>query len=164
MIEASGADCKHLNRVTEKQSPGDIFVRRQPEGEMNETIKRINLGAEFYAPEKCYIIELFNKPDDPDASVARARVAPGVTTRWHRLKGTTERYVILEGSGRVEVGSLPPQDVSAGDVVLIPPLCRQRITNVGKGDLIFLVVCTPPFRAEVYEDIDSDPVPPAGSV
>jgi mannose-6-phosphate isomerase-like protein (cupin superfamily) len=130
---------------------------------MNETIKRINLGAEFYTPEKCYIIELSNKPDDPDASIARVRVVPGVTTRWHRLKGTTERYVILEGSGRVEVGSLTPQDVSAGDVVLIPPLCRQRITNLGRGDLIFLAVCTPPFRAEVYEDIDSDPVPRAGS-
>lgn len=32
--------------------------------------------------------------------------APGVTTRWHRVKGTSERYVILEGKGRVEVGTL----------------------------------------------------------
>ena len=130
---------------------------------MNEAIKQINLGAEFYTPEKCYIIELSNTPDDPDASIARARVAPGVTTRWHRVVGTVERYVILEGSGRMEVGSLPPQDVGAGDVVLIPPSCRQRITNLGQGDLIFLAVCTPRFRPEVYEDIDSDPVPDEGS-
>ncbi|MGH8771780.1 MAG: cupin domain-containing protein, partial [Burkholderiales bacterium] len=102
---------------------------------MNETIKRLNPGEEFYAPERCFIIELSNVPDDPDASIARARVTPGVTTRWHRLIGTAERYVILEGEGLVEVGSLPPQEVRAGDIVLIPPSCRQRITNIGQNDL-----------------------------
>lgn len=125
---------------------------------MNEAIKRINLGAELYTPEKCYIIELSNTPDDPEVSIVRARVAPGVTTRWHRLAGTTERYVIIEGIGRVEVGNLPAQDVSAGDIVLIPPSCRQRITNVGDGNLIFLAICTPRFRPEAYEDIDDKPM------
>ena len=123
---------------------------------MNEAIKRMDLGAEFDTPEKCYITELSNTPDDPEASIARARVAPGVTTRWHRLVGIAERYVIIEGSGRVEVGDLPPQAVSAGDVVLIPPSSRQRITNLGQGDLIFLAICTPRFRPEVYEDIDNE--------
>lgn len=111
-------------------------------------------AAEYYTAERCHILELSNTPDDPDASIARARVAPGVTTRWHRLIGTTERYVILEGNGRVEVGTLAAHDVSAGDVVLIPPLCPQRITNVGPRDLIFLAICTPRFRPEAYEDID----------
>jgi mannose-6-phosphate isomerase-like protein (cupin superfamily) len=124
---------------------------------MNEVIKRMNLDTEFYTPEKCYIVELSNTPDDPDASIARARVAPGVTTRWHRLLGTAERYVILEGSGRVEIGSLSPRDVGVGDVVLIPPSCRQRMTSLGPGDLIFLAVCTPRFRPEVYEDVDERP-------
>ena len=130
---------------------------------MHEAIKRINLGAEFFTPEQCYIIELANTPDDPDASIARARVAPGVATRWHRLVGTTERYVILEGSGRVEVDSLSPQDVGIGDVVLIPPSCRQRITSLGQQDLIFLAICTPRFRREVYEDLDNDPLPREGN-
>ena len=121
---------------------------------MNEAIRRIDPDAEFYTTEKCYIIELSNTPDDPEVSIARARVAPGITTRWHRVLGTTERYVIIEGRGRVEVGTLPPQEVSAGDVVLIPPSCRQRISNVGTGDLIFLAICTPRFRREAYEDID----------
>lgn len=117
-------------------------------------IRLFNPSAEFHTDEGCYIIELSNTPEDPEASIARARVAPGVTTRWHRVVGTTERYVILEGNGRVEVGALPPQDVNAGDVVLIPPSCRQRIANVGSGDLIFLAICTPRFRAEVYEDVE----------
>lgn len=123
---------------------------------MNETIKRLDSGDEFYTPERCFIIELSNTPDDPVASIARARVLPRITTRWHRLIGTVERYVILEGEGRVEVGSLPPQHVKAGDFVRIPPSCRQRITNSGERDLIFLAICTPRFTTEVYEDLDSD--------
>jgi mannose-6-phosphate isomerase-like protein (cupin superfamily) len=125
---------------------------------MNEEIRRMNPGAEFYTPEGCYINELSNTEADPDASIARARVRPGRSTRWHRIHGTTERYVILEGSGRIEVGSLPPQKVGPGDVVLIPPSCRQRITNLGGEDLVFLVICTPRFRPEAYEDIDAEPM------
>lgn len=125
---------------------------------MKETIRSIDPRAEFYTPEQCYIIELSNTPDDPDVSIARARVAPHVTTRWHRLVGTTERYVIIDGRGRVEVGSLPPQEVGAGDVVLIPPSCPQRIANIGQGDLVFLAICTPRFKQAAYEDIDSEPL------
>jgi mannose-6-phosphate isomerase-like protein (cupin superfamily) len=130
---------------------------------MNEAVTRMDLDTEFYTTEKCYIIELSNTPDDPDVSIARARLAPGITTRWHRLVGSAERYVILEGSGRVEVGGLSPQEVGVGDVVLIPPSCRQRMTNLGPGDLIFLAVCTPRFRPEAYEDIDSDPLSEVGN-
>jgi mannose-6-phosphate isomerase-like protein (cupin superfamily) len=121
---------------------------------MNDAIRRLNLNEEFHTPEGCFIIEVSNTPDDPGASIARARVEPGVTTRWHRLVDTMERYIILDGRGRVEVGNLPAQQVNPGDVVLIPPLCRQRITNIGQQDLVFLAICTPPFRNEVYEDID----------
>lgn len=124
---------------------------------MKEAIKEQNFNTEVYTPEKCYITELSNTPDDPDASIARARVAPGVTTRWHRLKGTVERYYIVNGRGRVEVGKLPPQEVNSGDIVLIPAMCRQRITNIGSEDLVFLAICTPRFSNEVYEDIEETP-------
>ncbi len=124
---------------------------------MKESVRQQNLGNEFHTPEKCYITELSNSPDDPDVSIARARVEPGVTTRWHRLKGTAERYYIIRGRGRVEVGKLPPQEVKAGDIVLIPPGCRQRITNIGSEDLAFLAICTPRFSNDVYEDIEERP-------
>lgn len=129
---------------------------------MKPTIRRADPGAEFETAERCRILELSNAADDPDVSIARARVAPGVTTRWHRVAGTAERYVILEGAGRVEVGDLAPQDVGPGDVVLIPPSCRQRITNLGAGDLVFLCVCTPRFRQEDYEDAENRPDPERG--
>ena len=117
---------------------------------MKPVIRRADASGEYYTDERCDIRELSNDADDAEASIARARVAPGVTTRWHRLRGTTERYVILEGRGRVEIGELAPQLVEPGDVVLIPPLCRQRITNVGKTDLVFLAICTPRYQQHNY--------------
>jgi len=109
---------------------------------------------EVYLSEGCFLSEWSNTPEDPAVSIARARVPPGVTTRWHRLAGTTERYVILEGTGRAHVGDREPRDVAAGDVVLIPAGCRQRITNTGAGDLVFLAICTPRFINDTYEELE----------
>ena len=120
---------------------------------MEASVRRLVPGAEFATSEGCFIIEVSNSPDDPHLSIARARVAPGVTTQWHRLSGVAERYVIVEGSGRVEIGDRPPEDVRSGDVVLIPPMCRQRITNTGTADLVFLAVCTPRFERARYEPL-----------
>jgi mannose-6-phosphate isomerase-like protein (cupin superfamily) len=108
--------------------------------------------AEYFFQEGCFITEWWNRAEDEAVSVARARVEPGVTTRFHRLAGITERYVIIEGEGNVEVGREPPRIVRPGDVVVIPPGVRQRITNRGATDLLFLAVCTPRFRREAYED------------
>ena len=118
-------------------------------------ILRAHPGAEFHTEEACWILGLSNAASDPELSIARARVAPGVTTRWHRLRGTAERYVILQGSGRVEVADLPPAEVGPGDVVLIPPGARQRIANTGAGDLVFLALCTPRFEPDAYEDLET---------
>jgi mannose-6-phosphate isomerase-like protein (cupin superfamily) len=116
---------------------------------------------EYWFEEGCFITEWLNSPDDPALSIARARVTPGVTTRLHRLAGIAERYVILEGQGRVELvgpdGALTSADhyvsvVEPGDVVVIPPLVSQRISNIGEGDLIFLALCTPRFSRAAYED------------
>lgn len=117
---------------------------------MKATINKCDPATEYYFAEGCFITELSNTPDDPQLSIARARVEPGKTTRWHYLRGVSERYVILEGSGRVEVGDLEPQLVGAGDSVIIPPEVRQRIHNTGENDLIFLAICTPRFEASVY--------------
>lgn len=107
---------------------------------------------EYFMREGCHILELSNSTADEGLSIASARVEPGVTTRLHRVMGTMERYVILSGTGRVEVGDLPEADVGIGDVVLIPPDVDQRITNIGDEDLIFLALCTPRFQQENYQD------------
>lgn len=108
---------------------------------------------ELLTEERCYISEWSNSPTDPLLSIARARVEPGVTTSWHALEGTAERYLILEGRGLVEVGDELAEEVGPFDIVLIPPGERQRIGNTGDGDLVFLAMCTPPFDHAAYREV-----------
>ena len=117
---------------------------------LKSCIKKFDISREYFFVEGCFITELSNTPDDPAVSIARARVEPGKTTQWHCLRGVTERYVILEGIGRVEVGNLEPQVVNAGDTVIIPPGERQRISNIGENSLIFLAICSPRFEESAY--------------
>lgn len=108
-------------------------------------------SGEFFIREGCHVLEWYNTDIDDGVSVARARVRPGVSTEPHRLKATMERYIVLSGQGEVFVGDAPARAVTAGSVVQIPADCRQWIRNTGNDDLVFLVVCTPRFRPEVYE-------------
>jgi mannose-6-phosphate isomerase-like protein (cupin superfamily) len=117
---------------------------------MSGSLFRPDPGVEYFIEEGCFILELLNDPADPDVSIARARVPAGGVTAWHRLRSTTERYLIQEGVGEVGVGAQPPQLVGPGDVVLIPPMVSQRISNTGDSDLVFLAICSPRFRPENY--------------
>ena len=116
-----------------------------------------NPDNEYYFDEGCFIIEMLNEPDDQDVSIARARVLVGSETRLHALQNTTERYVILEGTGKVTIGG-QTQVVNQGDVVTIASSQSQKIHNIGKQDLVFLAVCTPRFEIENYQDIDPKPL------
>ncbi|MFO7869799.1 MAG: cupin domain-containing protein [Bacteroidales bacterium] len=110
---------------------------------------------EYYFKEGCFITEFHNTESDNAVSIAQARVKPGETTRWHALLHTTERYIILSGTGSVEVGDDKPVLVGAHDVVCIPPDIPQRITNTGVDDLIFLAVCSPRFQQKQYIDLEN---------
>ena len=123
---------------------------------MKERVFYAREQSEFLIREGARIVELSNSPDDQDVSIARARVPPGVTTSTHRLRDVDERYVILEGRGRVTVGELPPADVSSGDVVRIPRNTSQAILNTGDSDLVFLCICTPRFTPGCYEEVHHD--------
>ncbi|ADC62940.1 cupin domain-containing protein [Allochromatium vinosum] len=111
---------------------------------------------EYFMEEGCFILEGWNRPEDPALSIARARVEPGERTRLHRLDGVVERYLILVGVGLLEVEGLEPRRVGPGDLVYIPAGAAQRIENDGDCDLIFLAICTPRFTPEVYQDIEPD--------
>lgn len=113
-----------------------------------------DLTKEFHTSERCHIIEVINRSDHEDVSIAQARVEPGVTTRWHTVEAR-EIYYILSGNGRAEVGD-DITEVGPGDAVSIPFGVRQRIANTGTEDLIFLCVCTPRFRVEGYKELEAD--------
>ena len=118
------------------------------------TIAKFKPETEFATPERCHIVELINLPEDADCSIARARVQPGVMTQLHSLRGLTERYVIVQGEGRIEIGDQMAGTVAPLDIVHIPAGVSQRITNTGKADLIFLCICTPPFTPDVYVNLE----------
>ncbi|TNF34952.1 MAG: cupin domain-containing protein [Gammaproteobacteria bacterium] len=122
---------------------------------MKPVITEYTPANEFFFEEGCYILEMHSRDDDPALSIARCRVPVGVATHWHKLHGITERYLITEGEGRVEVGDTLKKIVRAGDSVLIPPGVAQRITNTGSGELVFLAMCTPRFDVAAFEDMET---------
>jgi len=117
----------------------------------SSNISRLQDHPEFATPERCFIVETLSQPS---LSVARARVEPGVTTAWHSVDGTIERYVMAEGRGRMCIGDEPPQEVGPGDLVTIPAGVRQRISNIDDRDLIFYCLCTPRFEQKNYRALE----------
>jgi mannose-6-phosphate isomerase-like protein (cupin superfamily) len=129
-------------------------VRLLSEAGVQSQINKFDPAAEFFTPERCWIVETWS---NASMSIARARVEPGVTTAWHALEGVDEQYIIVAGRGRMELGDMAPTLVGPSDTVRIPAGVAQRITNVGQTGLIFFCVCTPRFRPECYRDLESTP-------
>ncbi len=130
---------------------------------MNKYVLHPDESSEFFVYEGCFVVELLNSALDPDVSIARARLEPGGATHLHRLHGITERYLILEGEGMVEVNDRAPEKVGVGDVVMIAAMHNQRIVNTGDKDLIFLAICTPRFEQSAYEDTEPQYRPASAS-
>lgn len=108
---------------------------------------------EFFTEERCHMTELLNHPASPEASLAVARVEPGVTTQLHRLDGVSERYIVRKGEGVVEIDGVR-QRLVVGDQVVIPAGTSQRITNTGQDDLEFYCVCVPRFVPGSYVNLE----------
>jgi mannose-6-phosphate isomerase-like protein (cupin superfamily) len=123
---------------------------------MKARVNKMDPSAEYFFAEGCFINEFSSDQDDPNLSIAQARLEPGCTTRWHLLRDVTERYVIQSGTGYVEVENMEAQSVGPGDVVRIPPGARQRIKSTGSEDLIFLALCTPRFSEAAYVDVEEE--------
>lgn len=96
--------------------------------------------------------ELFHPKDFGDRvssrySIAHARVASGQETLPHTLLRSSEVYYILQGTGLMHIGTEEKQ-VSAGQLVYIPPGSVQFIKNTGDNELIFLAIVDPAWTAE----------------
>lgn len=108
---------------------------------------------EVWTDERCWITELHNSEASPEASLALARVEPGVTTQLHLLDGVTERYIVRKGTGLIEVDGAT-QAIGPGDQFVIPAGTPQRITNTSADDLEFYCLCTPRFFPESYRNLE----------
>ena len=82
-------------------------------------------------------------------SLAEATLAPGQGTQRHHHARSEEIYVLLEGTGEVEVNG-ERQRVGPGDAILIPPGAAHRIQADAGGELRFLCCCAP-----AYSDDDT---------
>ena len=124
---------------------------------MKAEIVKANSLEEVLTAERCFIAENYSSRG---ISVALARVQPRVTTVAHHLKGVDEIYLVTSGWGKVNVGDLEPTEVGAGDVIVIPAGTSQRITNIGKADLVFYCICTPKFTVNCYCNEEAESKPP----
>lgn len=108
---------------------------------------------EVWTDERCYVSELVNDPAWPEFSLARCRVAPGITTQRHALS-VHEVYLVRRGTGLMYLGDEAPFEVGPGDSVTIPKQVAQRIANIGDSDLVFECLCSPRFLQECYTSLE----------
>ena len=120
---------------------------------MTDYFVKSDEAAEFWTDERCFITELCNTGYAPGGSLAIARVEPGVTTQLHSLTGLTETYVVIEGSGLMEVDG-NRFNIAAGDQVVIPKGVSQRVTALGESDFMLHCLCTPRFCADSYVNLE----------
>lgn len=110
---------------------------------------------EFVAGDDSLLREILH-PDKADLdlrySLAHARVAPGQTTRRHRL-ATAEVYFLIQGSGVMTIDN-ESRPVRPGDAVYIPPGAVQSIANTGHQDLVFLCIVDPAWQPRDEEILD----------
>jgi mannose-6-phosphate isomerase-like protein (cupin superfamily) len=84
-------------------------------------------------------------------SLAEATLEPGGETAEHYHPRAEELYYFVSGQGRMRLGEEgPPQEVEAGDCVVIPPGTPHKLWNTGDGPLVLLCCCAP-----AYSDADT---------
>jgi mannose-6-phosphate isomerase-like protein (cupin superfamily) len=81
-------------------------------------------------------------------SLAEEVLPPGKSVGRHHHLETEEVYYILEGEGRMSVGS-EAREVAAGDAIFIPRGSAHTLENTGQAPMTILLVCGP---AYAYED------------
>jgi mannose-6-phosphate isomerase-like protein (cupin superfamily) len=77
-------------------------------------------------------------------SLAEAWLEPGQATARHYHARSEEIYVVLDGSGEMEVDG-DRRRVGPGDAILIPPGAWHQIRAEGGAALRFLCCCAPPY-------------------
>jgi len=80
-------------------------------------------------------------------SLAEATLEPDQATVRHHHRVSEEIYVVVKGSGELEVDG-ETQMIRPGDAVLIPPGAWHTLVNNGSSDLRILCCCAPPYSHE----------------
>jgi mannose-6-phosphate isomerase-like protein (cupin superfamily) len=91
-------------------------------------------------------------------SVTWIDVPPGIDQELHSNEEAEQVYVVVNGAGTMTVAG-DNQEITEGDLILVPPATDHSIANDGSGDLCCVSVQSPPVTvSEVFA-----PSVPAGS-
>ena len=83
-------------------------------------------------------------------SLAEAMIAPGQQTLLHRHRLTEEIYYVIEGDGKMTLGTRQ-FELNAGDTVAIPAGTYHSVFNSGTVPLVLLCACSPAYS---HDDTD----------
>ena len=110
---------------------------------------------EFLAGDHTVLRELLHPAKQPlvlGYSMAHGTVAPGVRSKWHRLR-SSEVYYIIAGRGRLTVDDAVVA-VEPGSVVYVPPGGKQFLENSGPIAIELLCLVDPAWRPEDEEVLE----------
>jgi mannose-6-phosphate isomerase-like protein (cupin superfamily) len=89
-------------------------------------------------------------------SVTWVDVPPGAEQRLHSHEDSEQVYVIVRGRGRMEVAG-DVEEVSEGDLVLIPPATDHGIVNDSSETLVYVSAASPPVSMEELYEVQLAP-------
>ncbi|QDI89536.1 cupin domain-containing protein [Candidatus Nitrosopumilus sp. SW] len=79
-------------------------------------------------------------------SLAQFTLEPGKKSKLHQIK-SSEIYYILEGKAILRADN-EDMELEKDDSAYIPPNTKQNIENVGEGNLRFLCIVEPAWKAK----------------
>jgi mannose-6-phosphate isomerase-like protein (cupin superfamily) len=102
----------------------------------------------FTAGDRTHLREIIDPRLVPGLrySIAHASLDPGQASQLHLLL-SSEVYHIVSGEGVMHIAG-EEAEVAAGDTIYVPPGAQQFIRNTGDGQLVFLCIVDPAWRAE----------------
>jgi len=114
--------------------------------------KSLSTCKQILAGDRTILRELLHPARDAaniGYSVAHAKLEQGTASLPHRLK-TSEVYYFISGQGRMHVdGAITT--IAPGKIVYVRPGAVQHVENTGTGELVFLCIVDPAWRAEDEE-------------
>jgi mannose-6-phosphate isomerase-like protein (cupin superfamily) len=92
-------------------------------------------------------------------SITWVNVPPGAEQRPHAHEESEQVYVIVRGTGRMQVAG-DVEQVGEGDLVLIPPGAEHGIVNDGSETLVYVSAASPPVSMEELYRLQLAPAVP----
>jgi mannose-6-phosphate isomerase-like protein (cupin superfamily) len=89
-------------------------------------------------------------------SVTWVDVPQGAEQRAHSHDESEQVYVIVQGRGQMKVSG-DTEEVSAGDLVFIPPGTEHGIVNHGDELLVYVSASSPPVSMEELYQVQLSP-------